>query len=149
MEYVIAANALFIILKPFLDAWIIRSNWSSKKKSLVAWATSIILGTSFVFVTGGLGSIQQVLVAIPAVYGYSQAIYQFLVKNLATKFEAITSKDSAVVAPAEIPGTVTITTNETIKAETDTVPVETPVQITTSTTDSNAVEITKEPDVKG
>lgn len=142
MEIVTAAIVVFTLLKPFLDAWIIRSNWTPKQKSLVAWGTSIILGTAFVIVTGGLGSLQQILVAIPAVYGYSQAIYQFLVKNLATKFEALTTKDSAVIAPAEIPGTVTITSDETIKNETDTTPVETPVQITTTETDK-PVEIVK------
>lgn len=135
-----AFSALFILLKPFIDAWIIQSKWTPKQKSLVAWGTSIVLGTLFVLVTGGLGSIQQILIAIPAVYGYSQAIYQFLVKNIATKFEALTTKDSAVVAPAES-GTVTITTDETIKAETDNVPVETPVTI--STTPDTPVEIVK------
>src|SRR4030095_10632 len=129
MEIVTAAIVVFTLLKPFLDAWIIRSDWTAKQKSLVAWATSTILGTGFVIVTGGIGSIQQALIAIPAIYGYSQAIYQFFVKNLATKFEALTTGNSAVITPAEPAGTVTITSDETIKAETNTTPVETPVQI--------------------
>ena len=145
MELVIAATALFTILLPFINAGINRVNWTPKQKSLVAWGTSILLGTAFVFFTGGFGNLYQLFIAVPAIYGYSQAVYQFLVKNIATKFEAITTKDSAVVAPAD-PGTVNIVTDETIKAETDNIPVPTPVQITTTT---ESVEITKEPEVKG
>lgn len=140
MEIINAAIIVFTILKPFLDAWIIRSNWTPKQKTLVTWATSILLGTAFVVATGGWGALQNVLVAIPAIYGYSQAIYQFLVKNLATKFEALTTGNSAVITPAEPAGTVTITSDETIKAETNTVPVETPVQINTT---KESVEIYK------
>lgn len=145
MEIITAATIIFTILSPFINAWINKIDWSPKTKSLVAWATAIVLGTLFTILTGGLSNISQALIAIPAIYGYSQAIYQFLVKNIATKFEALTTKGSAVVAPTDDPGTVTITSDATIAAETDSTPVPTPVQITTPET----VEIIPDPDVKG
>lgn len=125
------ATILFTLLKPFIDAWIIRSTWTPKQKSLVAWATSIILGTVFVLLTGGITSWPALFVAIPAIYGYSEAIFKFIVKNLATKFADITTPGSAVITPAD-PGTVTVTTDATIEAETNTTPIEAPITVTTS-----------------
>lgn len=137
MEIITGATILFTILLPFINAWINKVTWTAKTKSLVALGTSIVLAIIYVLLTGGIANLAQLWLAIPAIYGASQAIYQFLVKNIATKFEAITTKDSAVVAPAEQPGTVTITTDETIEAKTDTVPVATPVQLTTTETPEN------------
>ena len=131
MELIIAATAIFTILSPFINAWINQVGWSPKTKSLVAWGTAIVLGTAFVLLTGGIGNIQQALVAIPAIFGYSQAIYTFFVKNIATKFEALTTKGSAVIAPAE-EGTVTVATDTTIDAGTESEPVAAPVQVTTA-----------------
>jgi hypothetical protein len=140
MEIITGATILFTILLPFINAWINKVTWTPKTKSLVALGTSIILAIAYVLLTGGVANLAQLWLAIPAIYGASQAIFQFFLKNIATKFEALTTKDSAVVAPAD-PGTVTIATDETIKAETDSTPVPAPVQITT--TPESPVEITK------
>jgi hypothetical protein len=145
MEIITVGTILFTLLLPFINAWINKVTWSPKTKSLVALGTSIVIAVVYVLLTGGIANLDQLWLAIPAIYGASQAVFQFLVKNIATKFEAITTKDAAVIAPADTAGTVTVTTDETIKAETDTTPVPTPVQITTP----EAVEITKDPDVKG
>lgn len=142
MDPITIGTAIFLLVLPFINAWINKVTWTPKTKSLVALATSIVVAVIYVLLTGGIANLAQLWLAIPAIYGATQAIYQFLVKNIATKFEALTTKDSAVVAPAETPGTVTVATDETIKNETDTTPVETPVQITTSET-NKPVEITK------
>ena len=146
MEIITGATVLFTLLLPFINAWINKVTWTPKTKSLVALGTSIVLAVIYVLLTGGIANLSQLWLAIPAIYGASQAIFQFFLKNIATKFEALTTKDSAVVAPADN-GTVTVASDATIEAETDTTPVPTPVQITT--TADAPVEITKEPDVKG
>lgn len=143
MELVLAATALFILASPFINAAINRVNWSPKTKSLVAWGTAIVIGTAYVLLTGGIANIYQLFIAAPAIYGYSQAVYQFFVKNIATKFEALTTSGSLIVAPTGTPDKVDITSDATIKATGDNITVETPVEIVP------AVEITHDPDVKG
>ncbi len=143
MELILAATALFVIVSPFINAYINKVNWSAKTKSLVAWGVAIAIGVFYVLMTGGIANLYQLFVAAPAIYGYSQAVYTFLVKNIATKFEAITATGALVVAPSAESGKVDITSDATIKATGDSITVDPPVQVTP------AVEITKEDDVKG
>lgn len=148
MELAIAATAFFAIISPFINAWINNVNWSPKTKSLVAWITAIILGTAYVLFTGGIANIYQLFIAAPVIYGYTQAVYQFLVKNIATKFEAITSKDSAIVTPSEDPSKLDVTTDATIKATGDKVTVTPPVQID-SAQNITPITIVQDPNVVG
>lgn len=143
MELIIAATALFVIVSPFINAWINKVDWSPKTKSLVAWGTAIIIGTVYVLLTGGVANLYQLLIAAPTIYGYSQAVYTFFVKNIATKFEAITTTGSVVVAPSEESGKVDVTSDATIKATGDNVTVEPPVQVTP------IIEIVKDENVAG
>lgn len=144
MELIIAATALFVIASPFINAAINKVNWSPKVKSLVAWGTAIVIAVAYVLLTGGIANISQLFIAAPVIYGYSQAVYQFFVKNIATKFEAITTPGSLVVTPSEESGKVDITSDATIKATGDNITVEPPVQVT-----AESVEIIHEADVKG
>jgi hypothetical protein len=144
MTVIAAATAIFIIASPFINAWINKVNWSPKTKSLVAWGVAIVIGTVYVLLTAGIGNISQLFIAAPAIYGYSQAVYQFLVKNIATKFEAITTPGAIVVSASEESGKVDITSDATIKATGDNVTVEPPVQVT-----ATPVEILPEADVRG
>lgn len=112
MEIILAATAAFTILLPFINAFFNKVTWTPKQKSLVAWGTSIVLAVAFVLLTSGFSSIWQLLLAAPAIYGYQSAIYTFFVKNIATKFEAITDKNSTVVTPNDN-NTVTVTTDTT------------------------------------
>lgn len=129
MELAIAATAVFAIISPFINAWVNQVKWTPKTKALVAWITAIILGTAYVLFTGGIANITQLFIAAPVIYGYTQVVYQFLVKNIATKFEAITSKDSVVVTPSEDPAKLDVTTDATIKETGDNITVTPPVQI--------------------
>ena len=112
MEIIAAATAVFALLLPFINAAINRVNWTSKQKSLVAWGTSILVAIAFVLITGGIGNLWQLVIAAPAIFGYQQAIYTFLVKNIATKFEALTDPNSTVITPNE-DSTVNIITDAT------------------------------------
>jgi len=144
MSVIIAATALFVIVSPFINAYINKVNWSPKTKSLVAWAVAIVIATAYVLLTGGIANISQLFIAAPAIYGYSQAVYTFFVKNIATKFEAITTAGAIVVTASDEAGKVDITSDATIKATGDNVTVEPPVQVT-----AEPVQIIPEADVKG
>lgn len=145
MELILAATALFVIASPFINAAIIRVNWSPKTKSLVAWAVAIIIATAYVLITGGIANIMQLFIAAPAIYGYSQAVYQFFVKNIATKFEAITTPGSVVLTDSAEAGKIDVTSDATIKETGDMVTITPPVQVTPAP----PVEIVTENDVKG
>ncbi len=147
MELILAATALFVIVSPFINAYINRVSWTPKQKSLVAWGVAIVIATAYVLLTGGIANLYQLLVAAPAIYGYSQAVYQFFVKNVATKFEAITTPGSIVVSPSqETEGKVDITSDATIKETGDNITVDSPVDITVI---PEPEKIVVENDVKG
>lgn len=144
----VTLGLLLTYFLPFVNAAIQKSTWTPVQKNLLALATSAIFAIIYLFLTGGL-DVSNVPVAIAAVYGLSQAIYAFIVKNVATKFEAITTKGSVVVAPsAEEPGKVNITTDASIEASNDPAPVDPPVQLTTAEPEK-PVEIVKETNVIG
>lgn len=135
MEAIIAgAIAVFILLSPFINAGIQNVTWTPKQKALLAWGVSIVLALAFLFVTGGVSSLTNIFIAAPTVYGYQQAIYTFLIKNIATKFEAITTPGSIVVAPSAVTtGTVDITSDATEKNPTGhQLAVDPPVAVTTA-----------------
>ena len=143
----ITLGILLTFFLPFINAGIQKVTWTPVQKNLVALATSAIFAIAYLFLTGGL-DLSNLPVAIAAAYGLSQAIYQFFVKNIATKFEAITTKGAIVVSPSETEGKVDITTDETIEAGTDPIQVEPPVEITPDPTpedtDQKSVPIIKE-----
>lgn len=154
----LGAIAFFILISPFINAGIQRVTWSPKTKSLVAWGVSIVLAVIFLLVTGGVSSLYNIFIAAPTIYGYQQAIYTFLVKNIATKFEAITTPGSVVVSPSQTtPGKVDITSDATINsASGNSVEAEPPVSVTTAAEAAThpeapapVVEIIKEPNVVG
>jgi len=139
----LSAVAFFVIISPFINAGINRVNWSPKVKSLVAWGVAIAIALGYVLATGGIANIYQLFLAAPVVYGYGQAIYTFLVKNIATKFEASTTPGSVVVSPSQTPGKVDITTDATIASESGhAIEASPPVSVTTS--DEKPIEIFKD-----
>jgi hypothetical protein len=149
----VTLGILLTYFLPFINAAIQKSTWTPVQKNLLALATSAVFAIVYLFLTGGL-DLSNVPVAIAAVYGLSQAIYQFIVKNVATKFEAITTKGSVVVAPSEDePGKVNITTDASIAASTDPIAVDPPVSLTTPEAAAEEpaapVEIVKENNVVG
>lgn len=135
MEIPITLGILLTFFLPFLNAAIQKVSWTPTQKNLVAIATSAIFAIAYLFFTGGL-DLSNLPLAIAAVYGLQQAIYAFFVKNLATKFEAVTTTGSVVVSPnTDEPGKVDITTDETIENSTSgsSVKADPPVQVTTTT----------------
>ena len=151
MEIPITLGILLTFFLPFLNAAIQKVSWTPVQKNLVAIATSAVFAIVYLFLTGGL-DLTNIPLAIAAVYGLQQAIYSFLVKNLATKFEAITTAGSVVVSPnTNDPGTVDITTDQTIadSVSGSSVKADPPVQLVTSPEPAPPVEIVKDENVTG
>jgi len=136
---------------PFINAAIQRVNWSPKTKTLVALAVSAIIAVVYLLTTGQIADWGQLATVVPVVYGYQQLIFQFFLKNIATKFEALTSPGSLVVSPSESsPGKVNITTDASIEATGSAVEVDPPVQVSTAPEPAQApIEIIKEDNVVG
>jgi hypothetical protein len=135
MEIPIVITMLITMASPYLNSFINRVNWSPETKNLVALGTSLLISVAYIYFTGGFVGWAQLGTTLASVYTLQQLTYQFLIKTSATKFEAATTKGAVIVSPAEDPGTVNITTDESIKAGTEPVTAVPPVQITPAPTE--------------
>lgn len=142
LPFAFIAIATFLI--PFINAGVQRVNWSPRTKTLIALAVSLLVSVALLFFTGGL-SLVNLATAVPTIFAYQHLIYQFLLKNIATKFEAITTPGSIIVTDNPTPGLADVTTDATIKATGDNVTVPAPVAIDPSP----APEIIKDENVAG
>jgi hypothetical protein len=129
MELALPLTLVLTFLSPFLSAYVQNVDWSPKTKTLLAMVLSLAIAILYLVMTGGIADWSQIGVAIPAVYGLQQAVYQFFLKNIATKFEAITQLGSLVITPSKQEGKVDVTSDATIEATGDNVAVDTPVQV--------------------
>lgn len=132
MELALPLTLVLTFLSPFLSAYVQNVDWSPKTKTLLAMVLSLAIAILYLVMTGGIADWSQIGVAIPAVYGLQQAVYQFFLKNIATKFEAITQLGSLVITPSKEEGKVDVTSDATIEATGDNVSVDTPVQVITA-----------------
>lgn len=151
MTIPVTLGILLTFILPFINAWVQKVTWSPTQKNLLAIATSAIFAIAYLFFTGGL-DLSNLPLAIAAVYGLQQAIYAFFVKNIATKFEAVTTGGSVVVSASDEAGKVAITSDETIEATGDNISVDPPVQVVTdkpAEAPQEPVEIVKEENVVG
>lgn len=148
MEVPIIITILVTIVSPFVTAYINKVNWSPQTKNLVALAVSFVIALGYVFFTGGIGDWSQLAIALPSIYGLSQAVYQFILKVPVSKFEAATRTGSVILTPTD-DNTVAVTTTESIKAG-DTISVDPPVTITPSNSiEQTITQLTTENSVKG
>lgn len=144
MELALPLTLVLTFLSPFISAYIQNVDWSPKTKTLLAMALSLLIAVLYLVMTGGIGDWSQIGLVIPAVFGVQQAIFQFFLKNIATKFEAITEFGSLVVSPSKEVDKVNITSDATIKETGDHITVDSPVEIVTPPT-----EITADTPAKG
>lgn len=130
MELALPLTLVLTFISPFISAYVQNVDWSPKTKTLLAMILSLLIAILYLWMTNGIADWSQLGIAIPAIFGIQQAIYNFFLKNIATKFEAVTNFGSLVVTPSVEPGKVDITNDETIKETGDKVSVDAPVQIT-------------------
>lgn len=131
MELALPLTLVLTFFSPFLSAYIQKVDWSPKTKSLLAMALSLVIALLYLSMTNGIADWSQLAVVIPAVYGVQQGIYQFFLKNIATKFEAMTEFGSLIVTPGYEADKVNITSDATIKETGDNITVDSPVEIVT------------------
>ena len=129
----VALTLVLTFISPFITAYFNKVNWSPETKNLVSLLVSAVIAVVYLLLTGGIADWSQLGVVIPAVYGLSQLVYQFLLKVPATKLEAATDKGSVVITPTD-PGKAVITTDESIKQ--DATPEEVSEPIITTTTEA-------------
>jgi hypothetical protein len=146
MEIPIVLVIIVTFFSPYVNAYIQKVTWSSQTKNLIALTVSAVIALGYLFLTGGIGDWSQISIWVPAVYGLQQAVYNFILKNSASKFEAATTKGAVVVSPAQTPGTVNVSTDSTIEDGTQKEEVSTPLQVTST---DPVVEIVKPDDVRG
>lgn len=144
MELAIPLTLVLTFFSPFLSAYIQKVDWSPKTKTLLAMALSLVIAVLYLFMTGGIADWTQLAVVIPAVYGVQQGVYAFFLKNIATKFEAMTEFGSLIVTPGYAADKVNITSDATIKETGDNITVDSPVEIVTP-----PAELTTETPAKG
>lgn len=118
MELPIVIVVLLTMASPFINAAIQRVTWTAQTKSLVALAVSAVIAILYLILTGGIADWSQLAVVAPMVYTLQQLIYQFLVKNIATKFEIITTPGSTAIAPVDS-NTVAIVSDANLQVQTD------------------------------
>jgi hypothetical protein len=143
VELPLAFMAIAAFLIPFINAGIQKVNWSPRTKTLIALAVSFLVAVVLLWATGGL-VLANLAAAVPMVFAYQHLIYQFILKNVATKFEAITTPGSVVVSQNPDPQLADVTTDATIKATGDNVTVPAPVTVNPA-----ATEIIKDNNVAG
>lgn len=119
----LALATVLTLISPFINAAVQKVTWSPQTKTLVAIGVSLLIAVAYLALTGGIADWTQLAVVVPAVYTVQQLVFQFLVKNIATKFEALTTPGSTVLAPTDTPENVTVTTDKTVEASPATPPV--------------------------
>lgn len=144
MELALPLTLVLTFFSPFISAYIQNVDWSPRTKTLLAMVLSLLIAVLYLLMTNGISDWSQIGIAIPAVYGLQQAVYNFFLKNIATKFEAITEFGSLVISPSQEVDKVNITSDATIKETGASISVDTPVQIVTP-----PAEITTDTPAKG
>lgn len=124
----VVITIVLTFFSPYVNAYINKVTWSSQTKNLVAIAVSLIIAVLYLVLTGGIADWTQLSFVVPAVFGLQQAVYQFFLKNSASKFEAATTKSAVIIAPSS-EGQVTISSDQTIKTGEDKTEVNPPVTI--------------------
>lgn len=146
MEIPIVLVIVITFFSPYVNAYIQKVTWSTQAKNLIAITVSAVIALGYLFFTGGIGDWSQISIWIPAVYGLQQAVYNFILRSSASKFEAATTKGAVVVSPAETTGTVNVSTDQTIEEGTQKEEVQTPLQVIST---DKPIEITQDPNVVG
>lgn len=144
MELALPLTLVLTFFSPFLSAYIQKVDWSPKTKTLLAMALSLIIAVLYLSMTNGIADWTQLAVVVPAIFGVQQAVFQFLLRNIATKFEAMTEFGSLIVTAGYEADKVNITSDATIKETGDNITVDSPVEIVTP-----PVELKTETPVKG
>jgi hypothetical protein len=90
-------TAAVVVASPLLTSVFTQTGMTSRTKNTIAMIVSLVIAVVYEVLTGGISDWTNVLIAFPVVYGLQQAVYNTLLKALATNVEAnvgITAKDN-------------------------------------------------------
>jgi ABC-type bacteriocin/lantibiotic exporter with double-glycine peptidase domain len=96
-----AVTAVIVVASPLLTSLFTHTVMSSRTKNTIAMIVSLVIAVVYEVVTGGIHDWSNLAFAFPIVYGLQQAVYNTILKDLATTVEAkvgVVSKGS-VAAP--------------------------------------------------
>lgn len=105
-------TAVIVVTSPLLTSLFTHSAMSSRTKNSIAMVVSLAIAVAYEVFTGGIHDWTNLAYAFPIVYGLQQAVYNTILKDLATTVEAniglapkgsgaaVTDAPAAPVAPA-------------------------------------------------
>lgn len=97
-------TAIIVIASPLLTSLFTHSAMSSRTKNSIAMIVSLVIAVVYEVLTGGIKDWTNLAYAFPIVYGLQQAVYNTILKDLATQVEAnIGAGSGAAVAPVVAP----------------------------------------------
>lgn len=97
-------TAAVVVASPLLTSVFTHTGMTSRTKNTIAMFVSLIIAVAYEVVTGGISDWTNILYAFPVVYGLQQAVYNTLLKAVATNVEAnvgVVSKTVGSGVPAE------------------------------------------------
>jgi hypothetical protein len=81
-------TAAVVIASPLLTSVFTHTGMTSRTKNTVAMIVSLAIAVGYELFTGGISDWTNVVYAFPIVYGLQQAVYNTLLKAVATNIEA-------------------------------------------------------------
>lgn len=112
----VVLTIIITFFSPFVVALINRVHWNTETKNLIAIAVSAAIAVVYFIMTGGVDW-GNLAIAIPAVYGLQQALYNFILHTFTSKIEALTDptvKAAVVDNTEQLPGDVTVADSITV-----------------------------------
>jgi hypothetical protein len=100
-------TAAVVVVSPLLTSVFTHTGMTSRTKNTIAMIVSLVIAVVYEVLTGGIADWTNILIAFPVVYGLQQAVYNTLLKALATSVEATVG-----VAPKADAGTVQAVTTQ-------------------------------------
>ena len=81
-------TAAVVVASPLLTSVFTHTGMTSRTKNTVAMIVSLVIAVVYEVVTGGITDWTNILYAFPVVYGLQQAVYNTLLRAVATNIEA-------------------------------------------------------------
>jgi hypothetical protein len=94
--------AAVVVVSPLLTSVFTHTGMTSRTKNSIAMIVSLAIAVVYEVATGGISDWSNLLIAFPVVYGLQQAVYNTLLKAIATNVEA---NVGLTVKPAAADGT--------------------------------------------
>jgi membrane-associated HD superfamily phosphohydrolase len=124
-------TALVVVASPLLTSVFTHSAMSSRTKNSIAMIVSLAIAVVYEVMTGGISDWTNLAYAFPIVYGLQQAVYNTLLKSLATNVEAnigVAPKGSGAAVTDAVAPTADVVTSDSAAVSAAPVSVETPAK---------------------